>query len=94
MTTIYVILENDQIRYIGKTKNTDLEEKLIQHLDEASSNPKKLAWLEDLNKTGKKPEIKPVFTYEDEESEYYEKLFIRDYKFFTSVKLTNPQKAF
>lgn len=88
MTTIYVLLEKDQIRYIGKTKKTDLTEKLTQHLNEASSNPEKFEWLENLNKQGQKPEIRPVFTFQDDEAEYYEKLFIKDYKFFAKVK--NP----
>lgn len=88
MTTIYVLLENDQVRFIGKTKNSDLEEKLLQHLDEANSNPEKFEWLENLCKEGKKPEIKPVFTYQDEEAEYYEKLFISDYKFFSNLRFT------
>jgi hypothetical protein len=87
MTTIYVLLENDQIRYIGKTRNSDLDEKLVQHLDEAATNPEKFGWLNNLNKEGKKPEIKPVFSFQDHEAEYYEKLFIRDYKFFAQLKL-------
>ena len=91
MTTIYVLLEKDQIRYIGKTKHTDLTEKLAQHLNEASSNPEKFGWLETLSKEGRKPEIRPVFTFQDEEAEYYEKLFIKDYKFFAKVK--NPSSV-
>lgn len=88
MTTIYVLLENDQIRYIGKTKKTDLNEKLLQHIDEAHSNPEKCGWLDTLFKEGKTPVIKPVFTYHDHEAEYYDKLFISDYKFFSRIKLS------
>lgn len=91
MTTIYVLLENDQIRYIGKTRNSDLDEKLGQHLDEAATNPEKFGWLNNLNKEGKKPEIKPVFTYQDQEADYYDKLFIKDYKFFANLKLAGNQ---
>jgi hypothetical protein len=91
MTTIYVLLENDQIRYIGKTKKTDLNEKLNQHLDEAFCNPKKCEWIGNLFKEGKKPVIKPVFTYEDHEADYYDKLFISDYKFFSGLKLKNHE---
>lgn len=91
MTTIYVILENEQIRYLGKTKKVDLSEKLTQYLAEANINPEKFEWLSNLAKEGKKPEIRPVFTYEDHESEYYERLFIRDYKFFSNVKHSYQQ---
>jgi hypothetical protein len=91
MTTIYVLLENDQIRYIGKTTKKDLQEKLDQHLDEAQANPKKFEWIGNLFKEGKTPEIKPVFKYQDNEADYYEKLFISDYKFFSGLKLTNQE---
>lgn len=91
MTTIYVLLENDQVRYIGKTRNSDLDEKLGQHLDEAATNPEKFGWLNNLNKEGKRPEIRPVFSFQDHEAEYYEKLFIRDYKFFSQLKLSGSQ---
>ncbi len=91
MTTIYVLLENDQIRYIGKTTKTDLKEKLDQHIDEAQNNPEKLGWLGPLFKEGKAPVIKSVFTYHDHEAEYYDKLFISEYKFFSGLTLTNQQ---
>ncbi|NJK97335.1 MAG: hypothetical protein HC905_22675 [Bacteroidales bacterium] len=91
MTTIYVLLENDQIRYIGKTRKTDLKEKLFQHMDEAYSNPEKFEWIGNLFKEGRTPDIKPVFTYQDEEADYYEKLFISDYKFFSGLKLTSQE---
>lgn len=91
MTTIYVLLENDQIRYIGKTKKSDLKEKLFQHMDEAFNNPEKFEWIGNLFKEGKTPDIKPVFTYQDHEAEYFEKLFISDYKFFSGLKLTNQE---
>jgi hypothetical protein len=92
MTTIYVILENDQIRFIGKTRVNDLEEKLSHHLDEATTDPQRFEWLQNLQKEGRKPEIRPVFTYEDHESEYYEKLFMSDYKFFSNIKVPNGSK--
>jgi hypothetical protein len=91
MTTIYVLLENDQIRFIGKTRKTDLKEKLVQHMDEANTNPEKFEWIGNLFKEGKSPEIKSVFTYKDEEAEYYEKLFISDYKFFSGLKMNNHE---
>jgi len=91
MTTIYVLLENDQVKYIGKTTKDDLQKKLDQHLYEAQANPEKFKWIDNLSKVGKAPEIKPVFTYPDHEAEYYEKLFISDFRFFSKLKLTNHE---
>lgn len=89
MTTIYVILENNQVRYIGKTKKSDLNERLNQYLEEAKSNPEKYVWLSKYSRNGKKPEIVPVFTYQENEAEYYEKLFISNYRYFSIVRHFN-----
>lgn len=89
MTTIYAILENEQVRHIGKTQKSDLNEKLDQYIIESTSNPQKFEWLNNMIKRGKKPEIKAIFTFQDHESEYYESLFISDYKYFSSVKFSN-----
>jgi hypothetical protein len=80
MITIYALLENKQIRYIGKTTTMNLTERLKQHLLDAMSDHKKFRWLIDLYKKGKKPEIKPIFTYSEEEAEHYEKLFISNFR--------------
>lgn len=93
MTTIYVLLENDQIRFIGKTTKVDLKEKLNQHMTEAYNNPEKFGWINDLWKEGKIPDIKPILSYEDEEAEYFDNLFIKDYKFFLGVRLSQLENG-
>ena len=80
-------MDNSQVRYIGKTSKTDLEEKLNQHIQEAISQPEKFEWITNLLKDGKSPEIKSIFTFPEEKLDYYEKLFIKDYKYFTGLKL-------
>lgn len=91
MTTIYVLLDNNQIRYIGKTTKADLNDKLAQHHSDAITNPEKFGWIANLFNQGKKPEIKPVISYNDEESEHYEKIFLSDFKFFLGVTLTQSE---
>jgi hypothetical protein len=80
-------MDNSQVRYIGKTSKTDLNEKLNQHLQDAISFPEKFGWIVNLLKEGKTPEIKSVFTFPDEQLDYYENLFLRDYKYFSGLKL-------
>lgn len=92
MTTIYVLLDNNQIRYIGKTTKANLQEKLAQHQKEALENPEKFAWMNALHHQGRKPEIKPIISYEDEKSEHVEKVIFSDLKFFLGVKLSNTEK--
>lgn len=92
MVTIYVLLEDRHIRFIGKTKLTDLDERLDQHLKEADSNPEKYGWITNLSKKGKKPEIKAVFTYDEADADYYEHIFINDYRHFLGVKLNDGIK--
>lgn len=91
MTTIYVLLDNNQIRYIGKTTKADLNEKLEQHQLEAMSDPDKLGWIANLFSEGRKPEIKPIISYKDEESEHYERVFLNDFRFFVGITLTNAE---
>jgi len=91
MTTIYVLLDNNQIRYIGKTTKADLKDKLEQHHLDAMVDPEKLGWITDLFRNGKRPEIKPIVTYNDEDAEHYEKIFFNDFKFFLGIRLTNSE---
>lgn len=86
MITIYVLLDNSQVRYIGKTAITDLKEKLHQHIQDAISNPEKFGWITSLIKEGRAPEIKPIFTFPEDQTDYYENLFIKDYKYFSGLK--------
>jgi hypothetical protein len=88
MITIYVLLENKEIRYIGKTTQANMHEKLDQHLKEARLNPEKYEWIVRLEKSGGKPDIKAIFTYDEKESEYYEDLFIHDFRFLLGLKLS------
>ncbi len=89
MTTIYALLDENQIRYIGKTTQSDLEEKLKQHMLEAFSFPEKFQWINDLWKKGSAPKIKPIFTYNDNEAEFYDKMFIDNYKFFSGLRINS-----
>jgi hypothetical protein len=89
MITIYVLLDNSQVRYIGKTSKTDLKEKLNQHIQDAISFPEKFGWIANLLKEGRKLEIKPIFSFPEEQSDYYENLFIKDYKYFSGLKHKN-----
>ncbi len=91
MTTIYALLDENQIRYIGKTTCTDLNKKLNQHMLEAFSDPDKFQWINDLWKKGSTPRIKSILTYNDTESEYYDRMFIDHYKFFSSLRINNIQ---
>ncbi|HEX2935027.1 MAG TPA: GIY-YIG nuclease family protein [Bacteroidales bacterium] len=87
MTTLYVLIDNDQVRYIGKTETQNLSQKLNEHIEEAKSNPDKFGWILEMGREGKKPELIPIFTYSDQNDEYYEKLFISNYKFLLKLKL-------
>jgi hypothetical protein len=89
MITIYILLDNSHVRYIGKTSQTDLKEKLNQHIKEAMAFPEKFGWIVNLLKEGKAPEIKSIFTFSEDQSEYYENLFLKDYKFFAGLKNKN-----
>ena len=91
MTTIYVLLDNDQIRYIGKTTKANLNDKLEQHQLDAMADPEKFGWITNLFNQGKKPEIKPIVSYNDHESEHYERLFLSDFKYFLGITLTNTE---
>jgi hypothetical protein len=91
MTTIYVLLDNDQIRYIGKTTKANLNDKLTQHQSEALLNPEKFGWIINLLSCGKKPEIKPIVSYSEDEAERYEKLFFNDLRFFLGLRLSNSE---
>lgn len=98
MVTIYALLENNQIRFIGKTTKLNLLEKLNQHLDEAITDPDKFGWINQLLAKGQTPEIKPVLTFNDDEAPQYEKLFLNHFKFFIGLKLnaievSSPQKV-
>lgn len=98
MVTIYTLLENNQIRFIGKTTKANLQEKLDQHLQEAFSDPDKFGWISRLINAGKKLEIKPVITCNDDEASQYEKQFLNDFKFFIGLKLnaievSSPEKV-
>jgi hypothetical protein len=89
MKTIYVLLDENQICYIGKTETSDLNEKLSQHLHEAQNNPEKFGWIRKMFLQGRKPELVPIFTFSKKDEDYYEKLFISHYRFFLGLKLTN-----
>jgi hypothetical protein len=86
MVTIYALLEDAQIRFIGKTKKTDLQEKLSQHLDEALAKPEQFKWINNLVRQGQKPEIKSIFTFPEEEASYYEELFLQEFRHLVNVK--------
>jgi hypothetical protein len=90
MITIYALLENSQIRYIGKTKQNNLEEKLNQHLKEAVERPEQFAWIHKLLLQGRKPEIKPIFSFPDELAEQYEELFLKDYRHYKQINAGIP----
>ena len=97
MVTIYALLENNEIRFIGKTKKINLLEKLDQHLNEAKSDPDKSGWINRLLAKGHFLDIKPILTFSDEEAPQYEKLFLNHFKFFIGLKLnaievSSPQK--
>lgn len=87
MKTLYVLIDSDQVRYIGKTETENLSKKLNEHIREALVNPGKFGWLLNMFRQGKKPELIPIFTYTDQNDEYYEKLFISNYKFLLHLKL-------
>lgn len=87
MTTLYVLLEGTQIRYIGKTKHNNLEEKLKQHINDAISDPDKFRWISNLLKSGKKPGIRAVYTCNDCDAERFEKQFIQDYRYILGLKI-------
>jgi predicted GIY-YIG superfamily endonuclease len=89
MKTIYVLLDENKICYIGKTEASDLNQKLNQHLDEAKHDPEKFEWIRKMFLEGRKPELIPIFTYSKKDEAYYEKLFISHYRFFLGLKLTN-----
>lgn len=91
MTTIYVLLDNNQIRYIGKTTMADLNDKLAQHHLEATTDPERFGWIANLFNEGKKPEIKSIISYNDEESEHYDKIFLSDFRYFLGITLTNSE---
>ena len=91
MTTIYVLLDDNQIRFIGKTTKTDLNDKLAQHQLDASNDPEKFGWINNLFGQGKKPEIKPIIKYDDSEAEHYEKVFLSDLRYFLGITLTNSE---
>ena len=98
MVTIYALLENSQIRFIGKTTKLNLQDKLNQHLNEAITDPDKFGWISHLIAKGQTLEIKTVLTYNDEDSDQYEKLFLNLFKFFVGLKLnaieaSTPQKV-
>lgn len=88
MITIYALLENNQIRFIGKTRKLNLEDKLNQHLNDAALYPDKFGWISRMVSKGETVEIKPVLSYEDEEAEQYEKLFLNHFRFFVGLKLS------
>lgn len=92
MTTLYVLIDNDQVRYIGKTETQNLSQKLNEHIEEAKLNPDKFGWILEMGREGKKPELIPIFTYSDQNDEYYEKLFISNYKLFLRLKLNQLMK--
>jgi hypothetical protein len=86
MITIYALLEDSQIRYIGKTKQPDLNKKFNQHLREAIEKPEQFGWITNLIKQGQMPEIKSIFTFPEEEAKHYEALFLQEFKHFVQVK--------
>jgi hypothetical protein len=87
MKTLYVLIDEDQVRYIGKTETLNLSQKLNEHIHEAMENHGKFGWILDMFREGKRPELIPIFTYSDQNDEYYEKLFISNYKFLLKLKL-------
>jgi len=89
MITIYALLENSESRFIGKTKKTDLQEKLNQHITDAKVNPEQFYWIIDLLKQGRMPEIKSIFSFADSEAAKYEELFLKEYKHLIKVKPTS-----
>lgn len=91
MTTIYVLLDDNQIRYIGKTTKINLSEKLAQHQLEAMANPEKFGWITNLFDQGKKPEIRPIVSYDDDKAERYEKVFFSDLRFFLGIRLSQSE---
>lgn len=92
MKTLYVLIDNDQVRYIGKTETQNLSHKLNDHLQEAILNPGKFGWIMDMFREGKRPELIPIFTYSDPNDEYYEKLFISNFKLLLRLKLNQLMK--
>lgn len=86
MITIYALLENSEIRYIGKTKITDLQEKLNQHIRDAKENPQQFGWIIELLKHGRTPQIKSIFSFADDQAAQYEELFLKEFKHFVHVK--------
>jgi hypothetical protein len=92
MKTLYVLIDNDQVRYIGKTETQNLSQKLNEHIQEAKSNPSKFGWILNMFREGKRPELIPIFTYSDQNDEYYEKLFISNYKLLLRLKLNQAMK--
>lgn len=92
MKTLYVLIDNDQVRYIGKTETQNLSQKLNEHIQEAKLNPSKFGWILNMFREGKRPELIPIFTYSDQNDEYYEKLFIMNYKLLLRLKLNQLMK--
>lgn len=92
MKTLYVLIDADQVRYIGKTETENLSNKLNEHIQEAKMNPTKFGWLLNMFREGKRPELIPIFTYNDQNDEYYEKLFISNYKLLLKLKLNRMIK--
>jgi hypothetical protein len=88
MVTIYALLDESQIRYIGKTKQTDLLEKYNQHIKEAQEQPEKYDWINNMLKQGQMPKIKSIFTFPEEESKQYEKKFLEDFRHLINTKPT------
>jgi len=86
MITIYALLENSQIRYIGKTKKADLSEKLSQHLSEANEKPECFGWMNTLIRQGQMPEIKSIFSFPEEEANHYEELFLEEFRHLVHMK--------
>jgi hypothetical protein len=86
MVTIYALLDNAQVRYIGKTKKTNLEEKLSEHIREAIEIPEKFGWINTLTRQGLKPEIKSIFTVPEEDVAYYEELFLHEFRHLVNLK--------
>lgn len=92
MKTLYVLIDNDQVRYIGRTETQNLSQKLNEHIQEAKLNPSKFGWILNMFREGKRPELIPIFTYSDQNDEYYEKLFIMNYKLLLRLKLNQLMK--
>jgi hypothetical protein len=87
MKTLYVLIEDDQIRYIGKTETDNLSQKLNEHIMESQQYPGKFNWIKKMRREGRRPELVPIFTYADHNDEYYEKLFMSNYKLLLRLKL-------